>query len=239
MALIQAGDPKSEERFLSLGVKPEQLAFEGNFKFTTTKESDPKELEVIKAEYAIAEDDFLVVAGSIQPEEIPTILAAFKKLEDPKARLVLIPRHAEKKEACLQVLRNQGFKGELLPATKPRLILIDRFGVLTKWYQLASLVFVGGSFAHRGGQNMIEPASLGKAVAVGPFYKNFTKEVEILSAAKAIEITKDEAALSNFFLAMHENDAERTAQGERAKKCVRDNAGATVSFCKKIILQIN
>ena len=42
--------------------------------------------------------------------------------------------------------------------------MLDTIGELVRAYQLATVVFVGGSFGRRGGQNILEPAACGKPV---------------------------------------------------------------------------
>ena len=47
-------------------------------------------------------------------------------------------------------------------------IIVDIMGALVEMYKIADVVFVGGSLVDKGGQNIIEPASLGKPVIFGP-----------------------------------------------------------------------
>ena len=238
VSYIQAGDPKSESYFLELGVDAGKAHFDGNFKFTTAQTPDSSALEQIRQEYNLSTGDYLVVAGSIQPEEIPIIYQAFLQLEDPNAKLVLIPRHAEKKVECLQQLLNQGFQAESLPAgkiKKPQLILVDRFGVLLMWYELANVVFVGGSFVNRGGQNMIEPASLAKPTVIGPYFKNFTSEVDLLREAGGLAVVQNEQELGQFFLKCNQDPKQAAQLGKMAQNTVVKNSGALKIFCHKLL----
>ena len=42
------------------------------------------------------------------------------------------------------------------------ILIIDKFGVLSKFYKEAKFVYVGGGFSKRSIQNIIEPSSHGK-----------------------------------------------------------------------------
>ena len=88
-------------------------------------------------------------------------------------------------------------------------------------------MFVGKSLPpNDGGQNMIEPAALGKAVVVGPATSNFAGVMDVFRRAGAVvEIqTADEleGALEPLFA-----DAERRRSlGETAAKTVASNRGS-------------
>ena len=57
----------------------------------------------------------------------------------------------------------------------------DTLGELGLWYRLAGIAFVGRSLLPPGGgQNPLEPARLGCAIAVGPYTGNFTDHVAML-----------------------------------------------------------
>ena len=54
-----------------------------------------------------------------------------------------------------------------------QIYLADTIGEMGLLYQLAPIVFVGGSLIPFGGQNMLEPMYWGKVVLVGPHAFNF------------------------------------------------------------------
>ena len=66
----------------------------------------------------------------------------------------------------------------------PVIWIADTMGELGLWYRLAPIAFVGRSLiAPGGGQNPLEPARLGCAIAVGPHTGNFTDHVALLRDA--------------------------------------------------------
>ncbi len=231
--LVQAGNLESLNAFCALGMQKERVRYLGNFKFLLPPLPQPQALKKLQQNYNLQPDEPLLVAGSIQPSEVAPLLQAFKALQHPQARLVLIPRHPEKGEECLQIIRQQGFE-----PTHPQVILVLEFGVLPRWYALARGVFVGGSFGARGGQNMIEPCGLGKPVALGPNTPNFSEEVAILKEAHALRVLQNEAELTDFFnFCLHKPD-QAQQMGKRAQACVAQHAGAMDHFCQSLLQEL-
>jgi 3-deoxy-D-manno-octulosonic-acid transferase len=106
-------------------------------------------------------------------------------------------------------------------------MLGDTIGELRWWWGLADIGFVGGSFGDRGGQNMIEPAAFGVAVAVGPNTWNFRDIVELLRKADGIEILKEPGQLYDWGDRMLRNPELAKQMGQRASMLVGQHRGAT------------
>ena len=120
------------------------------------------------------------VLGSIREEEEHDVLQALRIIcrERPKTTVGLFPRHMERIPAWSELLRgaelNWVLRSELPgPAAPGSVILWDVFGELGTAYGLAKAAFVGGSLRPLGGQNFLEPLSLGVATCVGPHWGNF------------------------------------------------------------------
>ncbi|MGZ6029893.1 MAG: 3-deoxy-D-manno-octulosonic acid transferase, partial [Myxococcaceae bacterium] len=77
------------------------------------------------------------------------------------------------------------------PAGAPVMVL-DTIGELSRAYRLATVVFVGGSFTARGGQNILEPASQGRPVLFGPRMENFRDSVQVLLGRGGIQVADAE-----------------------------------------------
>jgi len=91
---------------------------------------------------------------------------------------------------------------------------MEELGLL---YRLAPIVFVGKSLAGEGGQNPLEAARLGCAVAMGPHTGNFLEPVRLLSAAGALAKVDDEAGLADWVGRMLSDSQTRTTMGEAAR----------------------
>ena len=77
--------------------------------------------------------------------------------------------------------------------------VVDTLGELGLWYRLAGITFVGRSLLPPGGgQNPLEPARLGCAIAVGPHTGNFTDHVAMLRAAGGLAVVRDATELGRW-----------------------------------------
>jgi 3-deoxy-D-manno-octulosonic-acid transferase len=95
-------------------------------------------------------------------------------------------------------------------------------GELGLLYRLAPIAFVGRSMLlPGGGQNPLEPARLGCAVAVGPHTDNFSDHVALLRDAGGLTVVADENSLAEFVSAMLDHPDQRLQTGERAAATVR------------------
>jgi 3-deoxy-D-manno-octulosonic-acid transferase len=106
-------------------------------------------------------------------------------------------------------------------------VLLDTVGELEAVYSLADVVFVGGSLLRHGGHNMMEAASLGKPVVVGPHTFNFRGEVDLLAAAGGLAQVDDAKGLEARLVAWLESPADAAATGERGRHAILSSKGAT------------
>ena len=106
-------------------------------------------------------------------------------------------------------------------------MVLDTMGELTAAYALASIVFVGGSFVPRGGQNILEPAGLGRAVLFGPNMMNFRDSVEVLLGRGGIQVQSPQQ-LERVLRELIGRPEEIVQLGEMAKIAVQKVRGASL-----------
>lgn len=167
------------------------------------------------------------LAASTHPGEEEAVIAAHRALAPAYPGLVsiIVPRHPERGPevaawaAGLKVGRRA--EGEPPPA-QGGLYVADTLGELGLFYRLARIVFVGGSLVPHGGQNPIEPARLGCAVAVGPHTGNFATATAALAAAGGLTRLADAAALAPFVAAMLVDPAAAASMGAAGAAAGRD-----------------
>ncbi len=230
---------KDAERFIYSGFDREKVYNTGSLKYEALKTSiEEKTLRSLREQFQIDPDDEVIVGGSTHEGEELVLADIWTKLREchPSVHLILAPRHIERAGHIVAALRKKGLKIVLkteldrdnVKAGKDSIVVIDTIGRLTDCYALATAVFVGRSlFPPGGGQNMMEPAALGKPVAVGEYTKNFKPEMRQLTALKAVETVESEKELEKTIQSFIENKPFSALLGKRAQKAVVSNKGAT------------
>jgi 3-deoxy-D-manno-octulosonic-acid transferase len=182
----------------------------------------------------------IFVAGSTARGEEGAILAAFAELRrhDPSARLVLAPRHPEDLDAAARALLGARLRiaryTSAASAGPWDALLVDVVGVLPQLYAAATVAFVGGSFTTRGGQNLLEPAALGKPVLFGPHVENVRAAAQALLAAGGGFMARDAAELGLLVSRLVGDPVARDAAGKGARAVVEANRGALARTLRAI-----
>lgn len=168
----------------------------------------------------------LWLAASTHPGEEAVALAVHRTLvtHHPGLLTIIAPRHPERgtaiaaEAAPLTVHRRS--EGEAPP--REGIWIADTLGEMGLLYRLARIVFVGRSLIPPGGgQNPLEPARLGCAIAAGPHTANFAEHVALLRQADALEVVTDATALAGFVAAKLADPEAARAMACRAEAAVR------------------
>jgi 3-deoxy-D-manno-octulosonic-acid transferase len=199
----------------------------GNLKFAAP-ELPVDAAELVRLQ-ALLGDRPVWLAASTHPGEEAIAAAVHTALAPAHPGLVtiIVPRHPERGAVLAADLGGvpRRARGEDPPAAGG-LWLGDTMGELGLYCRLARAVFVGKSLAGVGGQNPLEPARLGRPVAVGPHTANFRDPVAALREAGALDVVADAGALERWVAALFADPQRAVAMG-RAGRCA---AGATATL---------
>lgn len=163
------------------------------------------------------------LAASTHPGEEALIQIVHDTLcsHHPGLLTIIAPRHPERGAELAEAL-NAPSRQRGQPPPCGGVWIADTLGELGLWYRLSQVAFIGRSLTPPGGgQNPLEPARLGSAIATGPHTANFTDHVALLRAAGALEVTGDVPALIRFTDAMLADPDARRLMGERARAAVK------------------
>lgn len=245
---VCAQTPTDAERFRLLGAKPERVVVTGNMKF----DGQPPQLGELtsRLERALRGPDRspVVVAASTMPGEEPLLLRAWGKIRrrHPRALMILAPRHPARFETVARYLAgdarsfvrrtaleasDQGIARQL---ALPEILLLDTIGELAGIFELADVVFVGGSLVPTGGHNPLEPAFWSKPILFGPYMENFRDTAKLFREATAAVEVRDPADLAERVLELLENPARRRQLGEAARKVLEQESGATQRILERL-----
>jgi 3-deoxy-D-manno-octulosonic-acid transferase len=230
--VIAAQSAADAERFHSIGASPARTHVTGNIKFDYQQ---PPEVAARGARWreAQAAGRPVWVAGSTHDGEETILLDAHRRLlaTRPHALLLLAPRHPQRFEAVRDLLAKRGF-GYVQRSTgapvrdSTAVLLVDTLGELMSFYAAADVAFVGGSLVPIGGHNLLEPASLGVPILVGPDNSSGAEIARLLIARGAAEVVSDAATLAERLDALLAQPALRQRMGAAGREAVEDNRGA-------------
>jgi 3-deoxy-D-manno-octulosonic-acid transferase len=210
----------------------------GNMKYDSVLIAAPTQETSVLRRWLSPDDRLVVVAGSTHGEEDRWLAQALDRIRPSLAsavRLVVVPRHPERAPAVCEALRGAGHDvlrwssaQDALPALgADTLVVVDTIGQLQRFYGACDVAFVGGSLVPHGGQNMLEPAALGRAVLFGPHTDNFRTDVELLRRAEAAIEVRGPDQLADQLKALLQSARLREELGVRATRVIAENRGAT------------
>jgi 3-deoxy-D-manno-octulosonic-acid transferase len=183
------------ERVLALGAAPDRVWVTGNTKFDAlVLDGATGREEALRAEMGLDRGRPVLMAGSTHEGEEELLLAVYATLRGrhPGLQLVIAPRYLERAGRIMALAAEAGLPVRLrsggAAAGHADVTVLDTIGELAVAYRLATLVFVGGSFVTRGGQNVLEPAAQGKPVLFGPHMENFKDSVQVLQGRGGLQV---------------------------------------------------
>jgi len=229
---------ESSQRIIDLGADKSRVVVTGSLKFDSLEVPSPtahgKPRERVLRFFRISTHRTVVVAGSTMRGEEAAVLRAFARIKATQTHAVAIlaPRQPERFAEVERLAREAGFvtarRSELPIDAEPRadVIVLDSIGELAQLYQLATVVFVGGSLVDHGGHNILEPAIFGKPIVFGPHMQNFRDIAEtFVSNGAAIQVASDRD-LDDAILGLVRDPVHRASLGAAARALVEANRGA-------------
>ena len=244
MTRVLCSSKRDEQRFKALGFEPGRLQTTGNLKLDVNiPRLTETEQALLRRELGLG-DGLVLLGSSTWPGEEAALLVALKAARGQglKVSLLLVPRHAERREELRGLLEKSGFtfhfrtagpycaqatKGEAATASVD-VAVGDTTGELRRFTQLADLVFVGKSLPpHDGGQTPVEAAVLGKPVLHGPHMTNFREIIRTLAEAGAVRKVETDAQLIAATVELLGDAEQRGRLAAAAQAWHEVNRGAT------------
>jgi 3-deoxy-D-manno-octulosonic-acid transferase len=221
-AMVQARGHRDAERLTALGAV--HVDSPGDLKFAAPPlPVDQRELDRLRDALAGRP---IWLAASTHPGEEVLAVAVHRELapRHPGLLTIIAPRHPNRGPVLAAELRVGRRAAGHDPPVGEGIWIADTMGELGLWYRLAPIAFVGRSLLPPGGgQNPLEPARLGCAIAVGPHTDNFSDHVALLRDAGGLVEVTDANALMRFVSAMLDDPERRRRLGDTAAASVRSH----------------
>ena len=226
--------------FISLSADVDKIHVIGNLKFDVNQLYSNKKILSGLSGLKNTRQPVLIAASTREGEEEKVLNAFSFVLEKmPSVVLIIVPRHPERFEDVARLVSDLGFEFSRRSEDKEladpiQVYLGDTMGELMAYYRSADVAFVGGSLVDTGCQNVIEPASLGLPVLVGPSQYNFSDICSELESASALRTVNNSEELGLAFLELLSDASVCAEMGENGKAFVRKRSDVVSSTLKTL-----
>ena len=178
-----------------------------------------------------------IVIGSSWPKD-EELLVNYINKSAVNIKFIIAP-HNIKTEQILELQKSITKKVVLFSEkenknlTEFNVFIIDTIGILTKIYSYADIAYVGGGFGNPGVHNILEPATFGIPIIIGPNYSHFAEAIALVHQEGCISISNQEE-LNEAFDNLISNEDIRYEKGLICGTFVQMNKGASEIILKNI-----
>ena len=178
-----------------------------------------------------------VVIGSSWPKDEELLLQFINK-SNSDCKFIFAPHNIKPEQ--IQEIKNNCSKKTILFSEKENqnladfdVCIVDTVGLLTKIYSYADIAYVGGGFGNPGIHNILEPATFGIPIVIGPNYSHFAEAIQLIGLGGCISVNNSEqleAILNELIL----DNEVRKSNGSISATFVQNNKGAVATIMKNI-----
>jgi 3-deoxy-D-manno-octulosonic-acid transferase len=178
-----------------------------------------------------------LVAGSTWPKD-EELLLNFINSSNEEYKYIIAPHNIKPEQ--IQEFKNKCTKNVVLYSEKENknlgdyeVFIIDTIGILTKIYSYADIAYIGGGFGYPGVHNILEPATFGIPIVIGPNYSHFVEAVDLVQLKGCISI-QNQKELNSQLATFLKEKMTRIDKGNICAYFVQKNKGAVDRILQKI-----
>lgn len=230
---VLARSDTDRDRYIQLGASAQHCETLGNLKF-----SGPQNAQVISQLDNFTTRPYILAASTHDNEEFQ--LASLWAEQGFSQLLVIAPRHPERGRSIAKQLAslnlNVACRSQQQSITaNTQIYIADTLGELSSLIHQAELVFMGGSLIPHGGQNLLEPARLGKPIIIGPHVHNFEAEVDLFLQHHACLQVKDTDELARSIRQLVDEPEEATELAQNAQRLMTQQQDIAERYLEKLV----
>tara|TARA_B100002019_G_scaffold99149_1_gene85412 strand:+ start:1260 stop:2555 length:1296 start_codon:yes stop_codon:yes gene_type:complete len=235
---------RQHNRWTEIGIRNENLEIVGNLKVDAVVTSPRCSLSQsqLRSEFGFSEKSLVIAGISTWPGEEELLVETLEEIRRHQidARLLLIPRHAERRKRIASMLQQKEVAHHLRTNSKKApaenlVYLADTTGELSTLIQCADLAMGGKTIPpNRGGQNPIEPIALGIPLVLGPNYQNFHQTCGDLVVHDAIRVTDSAKEAKSSLIKLAQSGQERQRIGHQARDWMESQGSPSKQTLEKI-----
>jgi 3-deoxy-D-manno-octulosonic-acid transferase len=181
----------------------------------------------------ISGDRVILVAASTHEGEEEVLLDACVALwrSIPHLLLVLVPRHPHRFDLVANLVESKGIQlvrhSDGTPCTAETQVLLgDTMGELLYFYGIADFAFVGGSLVPVGGHNLMEAASFGLPMMMGPHRFSIEEISQVFKSAGAMVEVGGAVDVIKSIADLVDGGERSIEMGQAAREVMARNRGA-------------
>jgi len=172
-----------------------------------------------------------VVVGSSWPKDEEIIAQYINQYSNENVKFIIAPHNIKAEQiAKLKALITKPTalfsEKENQSLSDQQVFIIDTIGILTKIYSYADIAYVGGGFGNPGIHNILEPATFGIPIVIGPNYSHFAEATALVKLEGCVSIANNKDLLETFDDLIYKPDI-RFQKGAICHQFVQQNKGAT------------
>lgn len=177
-----------------------------------------------------------VIIGSSWPTDEHMLAKYINESKDENIKYVFAPHNIKPQqiENLINVLEVPFLIHSQLKDNSPnaKVYIIDTVGLLTKAYSYGDIAYIGGGFTN-GIHNILEAATFGIPVIIGPKYKKFQEAKDLIAAGSCL-VVHNQDELNNTLTYLLNNKEQRKSLGEIAQNYILENKEATTIILQHI-----
>jgi len=192
---------------------------------------------------AFKNNQYTVVAGSTWKEDEALLVNYINTTSSEDEKFIIAPHNINAKE--IELLKKSIQKKVVLFSEREGknlseydVFIADTIGILTKIYAAANVAYVGGGLTKNGVHNVLEPATFGVPIVIGPAYKKY-KEVVDLVALNGCKVIVNQKEFSTIFTKLKSDKDNREQLGNINQNFIKEHIGATDTILKFINQKLN
>lgn len=221
-------DEGSEQLLQQIGFKNVTLSGDTRFDRVYEITQQNNELDFI-AEFK--NEQYTLVAGSTWKEDEELLVSYINNYASEEEKFIIAPHNINSKD--IDELKKSISKKTVLFSEKSgenlkdyQVFIIDTVGILTKVYSYAAVAYVGGGYTKSGIHNVLEPATFGVPIIIGPNYYKFNEAIDLVEN-KACFVVDNSQKLSVLLNEFYKEKQIREQAGSNAYNYVVNKTGAT------------
>jgi 3-deoxy-D-manno-octulosonic-acid transferase len=224
---------KSAELLQSIGIM--QITVSGDTRFDRVHSITQNVKQFPLIEKFCKNSDVFIAGSSWPPDE--ELITKLINSEKTKYKFIIAPHMVDKPH--IAAIADKIKKGHVVLYSEAdeenvmyaKVLIIDSIGILSHVYQYGKIAYIGGGFGS-GIHNILEAATFGMPVILGPKYHKFQEAVDLIKEGGAFSVNNEQEFFAVVLKLM--NDAQLLKEkSEIAKTFIQKNIGATEIILKE------